>query len=309
MKKFFAYSFIICAAIMLVLAGCTNESTPVSRGTLRISINDTIAKGIDSNISMNAAYYVINGECGFLNSINNVRIEPGQKKIIDSISTGMWTFSAIAYNSNGNIIGRSDSTKIQVLPSRTTEAHLNIYEESGNGTFTVNLNVEDFLNSYTLHIYKLVNGKITAIGEEIPFAKISEKLVASTTLENGFYAFTISSSNTELTLPPIETVRIVAGDSVSATYEITDTGSFSITMGDDIVETPSVTISFEDGVATATVSGMNMMDLVYTWYADRTELLFTGSSINITDLTDYETITCVVQDTLTNIVWSCTESL
>ena len=309
MKKSLSCCFIIFAAILLVLAGCTDQSPAVADGSVRISVRDSISKGIAPGISMNTSYFIINGEYGSFDSVSDVRIEPGETRTFESLTSGTWTFSAIAYNADGIAIGRSNSTEVQVLPGKTVNASLIVYEEAGNGTFTVKLDVDDMLNTYALYIYKLIDGVVTEVGEAIAFTESEGNLVASAELERGFYAFSIDCSNGMIKLPPIDTVRILAGDSVSVTYDIIDTGDLSVSFDNTVSNTPAVTISIADGIATASVSDMGDGNLTYTWYADRTELEASGSSVDISGLSGYETITCVVQNTSSDIIWSCTEEL
>lgn len=303
MKKIFTYSLIVFAGILLILTGCSNESQPIAKGSVKISITDSIAKGIEPNISMDAAYFIINGEFDSFDKVSDLRIEYGEIKTLESLASGTWTFSAVAYNDNGDAIGRSNPTQVEVLPGKTTEASLTVYEEVGNGTLLVKLNTDDLLNTYTLHVFKLVDGALAEVGVGKVFTEAEIGLAASVTLERGFYTFSIDCTGPLIKLPPVEGIRIVAGDTVIASYDIDDSGNISVTIENTIAKTPSVSISIAEGMATAIASNMGSGNLDYTWYADRTKLEFSGSSIDISTLTEYSTITCVVQNTASGIVW------
>ena len=64
------YIFIAVISLILVLAGCSNETSFLEKGAISIRINDSISKGIESSILMDVAYYAIEVHAGDSKIVN-----------------------------------------------------------------------------------------------------------------------------------------------------------------------------------------------------------------------------------------------
>ena len=301
-------------AILLVMAGCSNDSPFAEKGAISIKINDSTAKGIESNTSMDTAYYMLEGISSNGDSISaKINIE-SSSYTNDSIPAGTWKFTATAFNSDDTAIG-SGSRNATVVPGQITNVSIAIKELEGEGSIIVLVNGLPESTPLKLNIYKANNGQLEQIGEGIDFTASNGVLSASASLENGFYVFDVSSENSMIHLPPIDTIRIVKDDIVTVSYKLEADSEFSISITNEIMRTPAISISLsaeliapnETVQASAVVSNIATDNLIYSWYLNNTKLQNDGRSITI----GYDslengtnTLTCMIIDTQTGLVWS-----
>ena len=314
------YIFIAVISLIMVLAGCSNETSFLGKGAISIRINDSISKGIESSISMDVAYYTIEGSTSNGDSISE-RIELEDSAYSNnSVSVGLWQFTAKAYNSDGIAIG-SGSASVTVKPGQTSAINITIKENEGQGLLTVLVNGISSNTLLKLEIYKSDNGNLEQVGDCIEFTESDGVLSASVFLDNGFYAFYISSENSFIKLPPIDTLRVVSGDSIIVAYTLTENGSLDVAIQNQIIPTPSLTVSLsttelnsgESVLAAAIASNVDTGNLVYSWYIDNVKTEYQGSTVEIS----YDAIgsgkisyiTCMITDSLTGLMWTDTKTI
>lgn len=302
---------ILCliASILLILSGCEKDPYEITNGSVKISIIDAIEKNIAPNISLEAEYYIVNGECKSSEKISNLRVDNGKSIIIENLVQGSWLFNAVAYNSEGLAIGKSNDAEVDVKNGKTAELSLKVFEKEGQGTLSVKLDTEDDFNTYTLHLYSFAGEKLSEIGQGVAFSRVDNSLIAKATLNRGYYAFSISCSDETLKLPEPTSFRIVSGDTINESYVLDSKGEIKINIDTAIGETPSITIDIENGIAYAHVSGIESGNLSYLWYADRIKLASTESTLSTINLEEFKTITCIVYDSEAGIIWTQTATL
>ena len=310
MKKF---NTIICllVSILLLLAGCTDEVLSADKGTVRFSIGNSISKGIDSNISMAVDHYTLNGYGPNANTFS-VTIGASEGSYTQDVYIGTWNFTATAYNADNVAIG-SGSASATVKPGNNTVSIL-INETEGQGTLKVIIEGVIYDDTYTLHLYTAEGG--TEPIQDIDFVKSNGVLSVEKLLDNGFYAFDISSTNSLVNIPAIDSVRIVNGDTITVTYTIIDSGNVTVSIKNEIIPTPSLSLSLsadtiaagETVTATAVASNIDVENLIYLWLVD-------NEMVDQTTSNTYEfgfdniwigehSITCIIINNENGIAWS-----
>ena len=310
MKKF---NTIICllVSILLLLAGCTDEVLSADKGTVRFSIGNSISKGIDSNISMAVDHYTLNGYGPNANTFS-VTIGASEGSYTQDVYIGTWNFTATAYNADNVAIG-SGSASATVKPGNNTVS-IQINETEGQGTLKVIIEGVIYDDTYTLHLYTAEGG--TEPIQDIDFVKSNGVLTVEKLLDNGFYAFDISSTNSLVNIPAIDSVRIVNGDTVTVTYTIIDSGNVTVSIKNEIIPTPSLSLSLsadtiaagETVTATAVASNIDVENLIYLWLVD-------NEMVDQTVSNTYEfgfdniwigehCITCIIINNENGIAWS-----
>lgn len=112
--------------------------------------------------------------------------------------------------------------------------------------------------------------------QKVDFIKSNNVLSAEINLNNGFYAFDITSTNDFVKIPAINSVRIVNGDTITVTYTIIDSGNISASIKNEIIPTPSLSLSLsadtiaagETVTATAVAGNIDVENLMYLWLVD-----------------------------------------
>ena len=264
---------VLCIILILFTAISCNSDNAPSVGGIRISINDGISRGIEPNISLDVVRYALSfvgpdgQDFGDYISAGN----PSYTKT--DLLPGEWGIKAVALNESDQEIGICE-TSVTVTPGETQTVAMNVTEFAGNGTFTVNLTAPS--TTYIANIYSVVWDELLAYEGSGNQMLLQEDgtYKSSFTLPNGYYLFRITCSDNSIALPAPVTFRIVKGDSISASLTAeSKNGSFSVTIDDNIAETPVLTIALtkttavkdESITASASVSGGSY---TYQWYVD-----------------------------------------
>lgn len=313
MKRKTTVLLFLCLVLLLVLSGCSNKTPEVSKGTISITVEESIAKGIAPFISLNTEYYIIDG-IGPGNEKISVRLNSGKNScILESVVVGNWTITATAYNDKDIEIG-SGSAFVSVKTNNNANAEISIKESEGNGTFSVILNgLIDMDDSYVLKLKKIKNGAFSEVWSKIQFTNHNGVLSVSESLENGFYLFEIASEDSLVKLPPIEVIRILKGDVITAIYTQEENKLIKNVMNEAIpaplmaldISTKQATIE-----ATAVVSNVDASGFSYKWYLNGEDLSLSTKSIKISkNSMPYEdnTLTCKITDSTTGLTWRLTE--
>ena len=293
--------FLIALVFLLAFISISCEEDPViNTGSLTVSISDT-DRGIKPNISLETNQYkaILEGQKGKYEWILS-----SETAVKNDIAVGDWTLTVQALNADNIVIGEG-STKVVIKPNEMAYAEVTITELEGEGQFTITL-YGDISDGYKLKIYD--SNKVEC--KAVDFSKIGDTLKADVSLKNGFYSFKIvSPENKEIKEGGF---RIVKGDKISSKYEIQQKGQGSLTIINNIIETPSLELTISSSYPrvgeslTVVVTGMTGP---YEWYLDGSKL--EGESNNTVTLNsldavgDYE-ITCVSHNG--SVVWSETKT-
>lgn len=250
-----------------------NSDNALSVGSIKISINDGISRGIKPNISLNVVRYALSfvgpdgQDLGDYISADN----PLYTKT--NLIPGEWRIKAVALNASDQEIGICE-TSVTLTPGETKTVSMNVTEFEGNGTFTVNLTAPE--TTYYANIYSVVLDELLAYEGSGSQMLLQEDgtYKSSFTLPNGYYLFKISCNNDSIALPAPVAFRIIKGDSISASLTAeSKNGSFSVTIGDNIAEPPVLTIDItkttavKDESITASAS-VSKGSYTYQWYTD-----------------------------------------
>ncbi len=316
MKK---YLLFICISLLVLLVSCNPEEVNniTSTGSITVTVNNSV-RGLEPTISLKTSQYKItlsgpDGEKKELSLINEAT-----ETTTNNLAAGEWTVTVDAFNQSGTVIGNG-STTVEVKANQTTKANVTVSEIAGDGTLTVTLEGENRNSStYTLQIYRNVNGADTLEKEQTFALDESNILKAQVTLPNGFYIFKIISSNTTEVCPSPETIRIVKGDSISTSYSLSETEveKITITINNAIIPTPGMSLHlstsniYPGDSVTITASGLESGGYRYEWYVDKVKADGETNSLTLTGLTfegEYE-VCCIARSTSSNLVWSTSKS-
>ena len=309
MKKLIPVLSIIL--ILFTAISCNSDNAP-SVGGIRISINDGISRGIEPNISLDVAEYIVSGY-GPNNQEFNVKISSSSYTQTDLLP-GEWIIKAGAVNSEKQIIG-SDAVTVTVKPGQTTEARLTITEEEGEGTINISLTAPSA--GYTAVISKVTDGSLTEYTSANMVVQENGSYSASFSLMNGYYTLSFTSDNTSVSLPAPVAFRIVKGDtlSVSLMAESKD-GGFNVIINDNIVSTPVLTLtaSPDTAVKGGTISVNASADegtYAYQWYVDgliNTKESGSSLQVSFTEAGSHE-VSCIASDSSTGIIISAKKTV
>ena len=285
---------------------CNSDNAP-SVGGIRIAINDGISRGIEPNISLDVAEYVVSGY-GPNNQEFNVNISSSSYTKTDLLP-GEWIIKADAVNLGNQKIG-SDTVTVTVKPGQTTEARLMITEEEGEGTINISLSAPSA--GYTAVISKVTGGSLTEYTSANMVVQENGSYSASFSLMNGYYTLSFTSDKSAVRLPAPVAFRIVKGDtlSVSIMAESKD-GGFNVTINDNIVSTPVLTLTASPdtavkGGAISVNASADEGTYAYQWYVDGLiNIEKSGSSLQVsfTEAGSHE-VSCIAADSSTGIIIS-----
>ncbi len=311
-KALFSSVFIM---LLILLSSCSLQVESMY-GDITV-VFDSQTRSIDSNISMETDSYKIT-----FSGPNGESVSSTANKNASSISrkgliAGEWTITVDALNADSVVIG-SGSTKVEIKKGETTTANITVSELEGDGTLSVTIYGDNPNSStYTLNVYKNDSGTDSLV-KSLAFSSFGSILKAEVTLSNGYYIIKVVSSTASEQCPVPETVRIVKGDKVSASYTINEgEGRVSIAVNNLVSPSPSLDLSFSSSIPhigdsiTVTVAGMRAGSYKYEWYLDGTKVTGDTSSITVDSLTsvgDY-VVTCIVRDTESSLTWSVSKVL
>ena len=306
MKKLIS---VLCIILTLFTAiSCNSDNTP-SVGGIRIAINDGISRGIEPNISLDAAEYVVRG-LGSNGQEFNVNISSSKATYTKTdLIPGEWTITADAVNSGKQVIG-SDTVTVTVKPGQTTEAGLTITEVVGEGTISVSLTAPSA--GYTAVISKVTDGSLKEHTSANMVVQDNGSYSASFSLMNGYYTLSFTSDNSAVSLPAPVAFRIVKDDTLSVSFmaESKD-GGFNVTINENIVSTPVLTLTASPDTAgkgeTIIVNASaDEGTYIYQWYVDgliNTEESGSSLQVSFTESGNHE-VSCIAADSSTGIIIS-----
>lgn len=306
MKKLISVLSIIF--ILFTAISCNSENAP-SAGGIRISINNGISRGIEPNISLDAAEYVVRGSGPNSQEFNvNISSLSGTYTKTD-LTLGDWTITADAVNSGKQVIG-SDTVTVTVKPGQTTEAGLTITEVVGEGTINISLTAPSA--GYTAVISKVTDGSLKEHTSANMVVQDNGSYSASFSLMNGYYTLSFTSDISAVSLPAPVAFRIVKDDTLSVSFmaESKD-GGFNVTINDNIVSTPVLTLTASPDTAGKgeTISVNASADegtYIYQWYVDgliNTEESGSSLQVSFTESGNHE-VSCIAADSSTGIIIS-----
>ena len=305
-KLFTAISIIITSFLLLCFVSC-EENNAIPVGSLNISIDNT-TRAIEPNISLDVSKYEVSLLNGDGTPIVSKEIDKSHTSLSqNNIPVGSYTVKVDAKNKDGVIIG-TGSKPCVIEKDKTTEVNVTVSELSGTGNLSVTLTgAVDSNVTYTLTIYKSDDTEF----DSVEFAIVDTSLKAEIELDNGFYYFVVTDGEGNASTP--EAFRIVKGDTLNAEAYICESfGSLRITITNSIVPNPSLTLNVSDAIIhegeefTVSATGMSGESLIYSWYVNEKAVEGSANTLTLTlDVSGDYTIRCLVQDSVSSVVWSC----
>lgn len=294
---------VLCIMLIFFTAISCNSDNAPSVGGIKISINNGISRGIEPNISLDVAEYIVNGY-GPNNQEFNVKISSSSYTKTDLLP-GEWIIKAGAVNSANQIIG-SDTVNVTVKPGQTTEASLTITEEEGEGTINISLTAPSA--GYTAVISKVTDGSLTVHTSANMVVQENGSYTASFSLMNGYYTLSFTSDNPAVSLPAPVAFRIVMDDTLNASFMAeSNDGGFNVTINDNIVSTPVLTLTARPDTAVkgGTISvnaSANEGTYAYQWCVDGryNDNLSNTLQVSFTEAGSHE-VSCIAADSSTGI--------
>ena len=230
MKRF----SIILIAISILLAGCSTE--PEETGILTISMGGN-TRGMEV-LDINTDHYMVEVQNTDKNiSYGSVRVEKSGTHTM-TVAEGNTTVTARAYDSEGTEVGNGQAT-VNVRPRQENNVRVTVEEIKGNGTLDITITSAISNVELVAEIYKSIDQPPY---RTVKLAGTEGVLKGSTSLENGFYTIRIKDADGNI-YGPLKPFRIVAGKSVGYSSVIEDRFNISINIQNDIIPTPSITIT------------------------------------------------------------------
>lgn len=268
--------FIIIAVIsLLLLVGC-NDSV-ADTGILEVNISSGVTRGLEA-VSMETASYLVEVKDSSGSSVWSNSDDPGLDTTYSTVLTaGTYTVEVKARNKDEVVIG-SGSTTVDVQAGRKNTCTVAVKETQGNGTFQISITgPEGYELKYSIE--NTGDDKYTGAVEDL---ESSGKYCATVELPNGFYEYSITVTGFEKPIKT-DTVRITAGQTAVYSAEFSAEGNGMIAVLNEIVSTPSVSITLsservKDG-GSLTVSGSAeglTGDITVKWLVD--EMVLEGCS-------------------------------
>lgn len=308
MKRLSTRKILICIVLsfLLLIISCNTENN-IEKGTINISIDDTIGRIIDSSISLDVSKYTLVFK-GPNNLSFSTTLSPDSSTHTKmDVEVGEWNITAVAYNSNNITIGEG-CTSVNVTAGNTSTASITVYEYEGTGTFTVTLT--DAQSDYSVVILKVTNGVCSEVERKSLERDENSNLSASFTLRNGFYQINLESSNDAVALPAPEAFRMIKGDSIGVNYTIHDIGGIQTVISNGILQSPIMKLSLNkepvevnaEVIVNASVSSGTYK---YYWYIDGIKQNESANTISLSFNNEgVHTIDCLAIDTTTGVILS-----
>lgn len=275
----------IIGILILLLSGCESEQREHETfATLTLTVEKeapkrSIAPADEDNI--NISYYVLEGsgphgsKLGPLESNNH-------QFIVEHIPTGVWSFSATAYNSSSNPLSYGVLSSCYLSSASANSVEIVLDQYVGKGSLRVELEWESAsLFGLSKLCYTLLEKESVIKQECVENISMSEEsyLIEIEELAAGFYSLLVSFSCDGETLGGfIESVRIVDGACSSAqrTLAIEKVAEENHITIVDTTATPIegvITCDFEASPLTLTYTptlpiGIDEEDLTLQWYCD-----------------------------------------
>ncbi|MDD7254417.1 hypothetical protein [Bullifex porci] len=302
---------ILLITIMLIFftaISCNSNNTP-SVGGIKISINDGISRGIEPNISLAVVRYSLSFAGPDGQNFGDYISAGNTSYTKTDLLPGEWRIKAVALNESDQEIGICE-TSVIVTPGETKTVSMNVEEFAGYGTFTVNLTAPPSAE-YTAVISKVTDGSLTVHTSENMVVQENGSYTASFSLMNGYYTLSFTNAPPAVSLPAPVAFRIVKGDTLIVSFlaESND-GGFNITINDNIVSTPVLTLTASPDTAGkgGTISVNASADegtYAYQWYVDGryNNNLSNTLQVSFTEAGSHE-VSCIAADSSTGIIIS-----
>lgn len=303
------FALLVTTLALLIMSGCESQVSN-SKGTMLISIGESLSRAIVPNVSMDVSYYYVEGK-GPNNNMFTMRIDAVEPTATKSnLICGQWTIKATAYNSSDIAIGGGTATET-IVPNTTTTVSIEITENVGEGVISFLINgVNNETTVFTAHIFKNSKGVLNECASSV-FEPAEDGLKAVFSLTNGFYYIKITTDDEYIQMPSPEAFRIVAGDNLSASYRVfLLNGSASVLIRNTIARTPSVSISKDRNTVVtgdtvnATASCTDISASSYAWFLNGSQIEGASDSVSflIDKAGDYK-LSCIVTDD-SSVIWS-----
>ena len=219
--------------IMALFVACDNNSV-VQMGSLIVQIDSNVSRGLQA-VSMETASYsiVIKNASNEIVLSNSSSLETTYTL---SAPAGLYTAEVQALNADGTVIGSSGLVECSIVAGEINSLTVVVSEIGGNGNFSIAITGNE---GYPL-AYSIKN----ASGTEIKAGSLAYAAgfySAEQELANGFYTFTIRRTDIDKVIKN-DSVRIINGQTVSYEAEFRFLSDGSITIINEIVSTPSISL-------------------------------------------------------------------
>lgn len=232
MRKAIVILMLLCATLGIMVS-CKNEAS-MQFGTLEITIDEGGSRGIES-LSMETRSYNVT----VTDSQENVLFSStasSKTRYYASVPVGPCHIIVEALNSEGVVIGRGSASG-EIVANQTNTITVTLDELVGNGSFAVSIRGPEG-NSLS---YTIKDASLTVIRQG-NLAYSNGKYTVSTQLPNGFYTFSIIWDGADEVIKN-DAIRVVAGKAVSYDAEFLFLVDGTISIVNEIIETPSISLS------------------------------------------------------------------
>lgn len=277
MKKVFLG--LLAVMVGIVMIGCQNPVDVSNKGSLTITVGDSVSRSINPAISMEPASYVISGS-GPGGATFTQTITGSSSVTIESLVCGDWTITVTAKNASGTDIGTGTGTAA-VNPASSSTVNISVRPFDGFGT----LNLALSWPASQVQIAGVVSSLLPATGaaRSLNFTVNGTNGTASfsaTDVQTGYHTLTLKLyDNGFAVMGAVEVVRIVKDQISSGTFAFDNinpaTGSIDVNltpdMGDPLLVAISGAAATKTEAETVTVSASvtNFTgNVIYVWYVN-----------------------------------------
>ncbi|MBN2353072.1 MAG: DUF1080 domain-containing protein [Spirochaetales bacterium] len=249
--------FLCIVTVLFALTACQPPLPPQSTtGTLQLTFDASSIpdKTIVPPIDMDIASYDVNGSNTTGATFSQTAVV-GQNLTVDALQAGSWTIEIDAKNSGGTVIGHGVGYAA-ITGGATSVVTIVVEPLEGAGTFNLAVTWDAFaIPSLTVTARLTSSGGVDNV---LTMTTSSGSAAGGGGFERGYYDLTVSATDGASTTYYYEAVRIVAGQTTSATLEVQSslqTGGVTITIVNQM-QNP-IEISFA-GVVNPLTAGNDM---------------------------------------------------
>ena len=311
-KHFSFYLTLVVALLALMIAaGCTNEVSKVTEGTLTVRIADANSRGIAPSISMYVTKYVVSVTDG-RDVVGQEEVGSGVSSVEFNLKAGDYTVTVDAKNDENTTIG-SGSSPITVVAGEENCVTVNVIECAGNGLFAVSIHAN---SGYALELSVYDGNHEPEYSGGLVYSEGVFTTAGDVSLPNGFHEFEIVRKDTGEVVEK-DTLRIVKGMTSLYSASFTFYSDANVSVVNTIVVLPTIGITLNKSSftvsdtlkASADISGLE--NCSSTWFVDDVARglfgIYGDLSLDLSDLDVGEhEITLLVRKG--NIIWSESKS-
>lgn len=274
--------------LSVIVAATACDMPDLTVGSMNLSINNNLSRTLVPDISMDAASFQIRGTgpAGRTFTLDTLQ----EQNLIEDLTPGDWVIDIDALNATSQIIG-SGSGPVVVYGGDTTIASIPVIPLPGTGTLDLSMNWETADVANPVISASLLPPGGTPVS--LVFTESSPgTAVAASTLDVGYYTLILQLLDRDkIVMGTAETVRILADQNTSGSFDFTDVNSLDggIDIGIDVDLKEPIEVQLAgtlpslvagESMAVTASSPLETETITYSWYLNGSSL-GSGTSMSV----------------------------